>query len=294
MFRPILAAACLVAALAVPSTASAYVLGVGDRADGDPQVSRSLGARVYRVVIDPDVPLAAYDARIYRFRAAGMEPQLVVGGTGTRRHAHRWGLERVALAAYHRWPFVYSISVVNEPDISGMSACAYARTYQRAYRLLKRAGVRRVLFGEWSPVNPLGWTHKILTRCGVRLHVDRFAWHCYDQYRFWTGGVGNTPVIRRFLHKYRSKLGGHTPLLHCTEYGAILRFASGPTGEDEVGAIRRWRAALRIGSQYLAELVAWDIHSPDSTSAWDSSLVEPDGRERPAFHVVRQGVGSRP
>jgi hypothetical protein len=291
--RVILAGAvvALVAFACAATPSFAFTFGVGDRADGNPQASRALGARVYRLVIDPEVPLPFYDARIYRFRAAGMEPQLVIGGTGTRHHARSWLIVATAVEAARRWPFAYSVSVVNEPDLSGMSACEYARTYRAAYRALRHAGVRRVLFGEFSPNAPVRWTRAILARCGLRLRVDRFAWHAYDFDAF-EGAIYRTREIREWLHDHRDRLGGHTPALHVTEYGVPTRrlcaACSRPLSEG--AALAHWRRALRVARRYLTELVAWDVHAPDSSSSWDSSLVEPNGRERPAFGLIRESV----
>jgi len=264
------------------TVAQAYVLGAGDGAQYPAAPSAALGAKTYRVVIDPAQPLESYTPRILAHRAVGQEPQLVIGGTGTQNHASSRGVVRAAVAAAKRWPSAYSISVINEPNESGMGVCEYARTYVQAYRSLKAVGVKRVLFGEWSPTNAVGWQRATLTRCKhssklLRNKVARVAWH----------GYGPAIDLGDDLEAVTKAATGHTPMLYVTEAGFVLRSATAARAASagDTGGVRYWRHALNVARRGLAQIVAWDIHSPQ-TGAWDSGLIDGNGRPRPAFGFI--------
>jgi hypothetical protein len=281
----ILTSAALLCALLVAApmaSAAKYDLGVGDSAIFPAEESAPLHAVASRVVIDPSLPLSHYDAHIAAHRAVGQLPQLVIGGTGTRRHRSTTGIVRTAVAAAKRWAPLYSMSVVNEPDTAGVSVCGYAKTYLQAYPKLRAAHVKRILFGEFAPQNTLRWERATLTRCGatsrkLKSKLGNVAWHAYG-----TGVDLAKPVstlTRRLTH--------HKPKLYVTEAGYVLRHRSGNVLAASVpgGAVGWWRHALKVASAHLAEIVAWDIRSRPGT-AWDSSLIDAAGRPRPAFDVV--------
>lgn len=266
-----------------PPSAHAYTLGVGDGAQFPAQPSADLGAKTYRVVIDPDLPLESYTPRILAHRAVGQEPQLVIGGTGTKNHAGSRGIVRAAVAAAKRWPSAYSVSVVNEPNESGMSVCEYARVYVAAYRSLKAAGVKRILFGEWSPNNALGWQHATLTKCpkaskALKGKVSRVAWHAY----------GPAIDFGPELASMTKRIAGHTPKLYVTEAGFMVSYQGvvKAASAADTGGMRYWRHAMNVAKAQLEQIVVWDLHATGATSAWDSSLVDGSGRRRPAFNLI--------
>lgn len=283
--RAILLAAIVL--LAVPTSASAWVLGAGDRADADPNVSAELGATAYRVVIDPSVPLESYDARIEAHRAVGQAPQLVIGGTGTIDHQSSRGVVRAAVAAAQRWPDAFSVSVVNEPNESGMGVCEYARVYAEAYHSLRAIGVRRILFGEWSPNNAVGWQWATLNpqRCHatallLRRIVKHVAWHAYSAASLNAG---------RELQSIAVAFTGHTPDLYMTEAGYVL--STFGAKHADTGGLAYWRRALRaVRRDHVREIVSWDVSTPAAWSVWDASLIEPSGRPRPAFWLLRDAA----
>lgn len=295
----LIAAACLSAAAALmiyavlafcsASIASAYTLGAADGTPAGASTATQLGARTYRVVMDPAVPLEAYAARIEAYRAAGMRPQVVVGGTGTsvrgRTAKESQWITAYALAAFKRWPDSYSVSVVNEPDLSGTSACSYAATFRKAFRSLKAAGAPRVLFGEFAPGDPLGWTDAVAKCSKAPLKADGWAWHCYD-FRPELVGIGHANQIRRHLDGMRKQIHtprGYRPPLYCTEYGALTR---GGSAVSDQKAAQMWSRALATTRKHMAEIVVWGIHEAPSGAKWDSSIVTAGGTPRPAFSVI--------
>jgi hypothetical protein len=274
--------ACALMVAAPMASAAKYDLGVGDSPLYPAAETASLHAAASRVVIDPARPLTEYDAHIAAHRAIGQLPQLVIGGTGTSRHRSTKGIVRAAVAAARRWAPVYSVSVVNEPDTAGVTVCNYAKTYLQAYGALKAAGVKRVLFGEWSPKDALSWQRATLTRCGstsraLRTKVGHVAWHAYG-----TGmdlAVPLSATTRRLVHR--------RPKLYVTEAGYVLRHRSGQVLSAGVfqGGVAWWRHALRVASVHLTEIVAWDVRARPN-GVWDSSLIDAAGHERPAFALI--------
>src|SRR3954465_11441016 len=264
------------------ASAAKYDVGVGDSALYPAAQSAPLRAVASRVVIAPSKSLQRYDAQIAAHRAIGQLPQLVVGGTGTKRHRSTTNVVRVAVAAAKRWAPVYSVSVVNEPDTAGVSVCGYAKTYLPGYGKLRAAGVKRVLFGEVAPHNALRWQRATLTRCGttsrkLRTKVGNVAWHAY----------GTGVDLAAPMSSLTRKLTHHRPKLYVTEAGFVLRHRSGRVLAATVpgGAVGWWRHALKVASAHLTEIVAWDIRAR-SNAAWDSSLLDEAGRPRPAFAVI--------
>jgi hypothetical protein len=269
--------------LAAPmASAKKYGLGVGDSPLYPAAESAPLHAVASRVVIDPAEKLSSYDAHIAAHRAVGQQPQLVVGGTGTKNHRSMTKVVAVAVAAAKRWKPVYSVSVVNEPDTAGVSVCGYAKTYVQAYGKLRAAGVKRVLFGEFAPHNAKRWLRATLTRCGstskrLRTKVGNVAWHAY----------GSGVDLARPLSTLTRQLTHRTPKLFVTEAGYVLRHRSGNVLAASVsgGAVGWWRHALKVASAHLTEIVAWDIRARPN-AVWDSSLIDANGNPRPAFAVI--------
>jgi hypothetical protein len=275
-----LAAALLVAA--PMASAAHYDVGVGDSALYPAAQSAALRAAASRVVIDPAKPLSSYDAQIAAHRAIGQQPQLVVGGTGTKNHRSLTKVTSVAVAAAKRWKPLYSMSVVNEPDTAGVSVCGYAKTYVQAYGKLRAAGVKRVLFGEFAPQNAKRWLRATLTRCGstskqLRTKAGNLSWHAY----------GTGVDLARPLSTLSRQLTHRTPKLYVTEAGYVLRHRSGNVLAASVsgGAVGWWRHALTVADAHLAEIVAWDIRARPN-AVWDSSLIDANGNPRPAFAVI--------
>ena len=265
-----------------PVASARYDVGIGDSPLYPAAQSAPLRAVANRVVIDPAKSLASYDAHVAAHRAVGQLPQIVVGGTGTKRHRSMSGVVAKAVAAAKRWKPVYSVSVVNEPDTAGVSVCGYAKTYVSAYGKLRAAGVKRVLFGEFAPHNAQRWLRATLTRCGstskrLRTKVGNVAWHAYGP------GVD----LARPIKSLTRKLTHRTPKLYVTEAGFVLRHRAGSALAAKVSgnAVTWWRHALKVARAHLAEIVAWDIRSRPH-AVWDSSLIDANGHPRPAFAVI--------
>ena len=83
------------------------------------------------------------------------------------------------------------------------------------------------------------------------------------------------------------KLTHRRAKLYVTEAGFVLRHRVGSALAARVSgnAVGWWRHALKVASAHLAEIVAWDIRARPN-AVWDSSLIDPNGQQRPAFAVI--------
>jgi hypothetical protein len=297
MRPPLYALAVLLAVLIVPSSAHAYVLGAADGSPEAAPLARQMGAQTYRLVMDPSLPLDYYAPRVEAFRAQGMRPQIVVGGEGTTvrgRKVRDWKIINYAIKAYRRWPDAFSVSVVNEPDGSGASVCGYYKTYSTAYKMLKRAGVKRVLFGEFTPFDSAWlWTAAILNRCakGHDVLADGFAWHCYDNHPTHTLGISHAKWLRNALRDARPALHtrrGRALPMYCTEFGAPTaeHGVTGVTMSEAQGAAL-WSMAFHQARRYkLAQIVTWQILPSGDESQWDTSVIRRDGSPTAAYATI--------
>src|SRR4051812_14230459 len=272
MRPPLYALAVLLAVLIVPSSAHAYVLGAADGTAEAAPLAQQLGAKTYRLAAGSTLPLQTYAPRTEAYRAPGMRPQIVVDGTGTSvrgRYGKNWQTINYAVHAFKRWPDAYSVSVLNEPDLAGISACQYADTFRRAYKMLKRAGVPRVLFGEWSPSNAERWT-LAMRRCG-KITADGFAWHCYDWAKSWVG-ITHAGTLTDDLKRMRYRLHtrhGHALPLYCTEYGVPTPGRYSYASQN--GAEMWGRAFAYVRRYHVQQIVAWGVLEVGGASEWDTS-----------------------
>lgn len=273
--------------LSLPASASAALLGSADSDAGNPEIAASMGARTSRLILNPNRPIESYDDSIAARREAGLRPQLVIGGLTAGGVIDSGRLAAYAVAAWRRWPDVFSVSLINEPELSGYAArpCEFRKTFNIAYRALKAAGMPLVLFGEWSPHSTLARTSDVI-QCGS-VTADGFAWHAYDWSTAYAGRITNLRAISAYLGGARPRL--HTPRgfslpMFVTEYGQLTR---GPNAATEALAAFRWRRALALVERYgVKEIVAYQITPSGDDSGWDSSLIDADGRKRQAFHAI--------
>ena len=176
---------------------------------------------------------------------------------------------------------------MNEPNLSGISACQYAKTFRTAYKMLKAAGAQKVLFGEWAPApNILDWTQAVAYCLKSDTVADGWAWHCYDFSPGWFG-IRNAGQASRTLHAMRSYIHtahGRALPLYCTEYGVPTDGRYGFAGQD---ASTYWARAFAMVRKYnVEEIVAWGVMEAPSGSRWDTSVVDRDGSARAAFATI--------
>ncbi|MEA2255862.1 MAG: hypothetical protein QOG35_1907 [Solirubrobacteraceae bacterium] len=260
------AIAVVLAVLALSPPGSALELGVqDDRTLGqDPAAlfaaGHDVGARWVRIIIVPGDPSAA--SKIRAAHAAGFAVILTIGGTGT---TVRQPSARALLATIRHLPNVERYTVINEPDLAGISACRYRAVWMRVRRVLGR----RLLFGDYSPHAPLSFTQHVRDCGRIPTRLD-FALHPYQQTDPlapppggpWSeGGIGALAYAKRWL---RTNVGVRVTFW-LDEFAYVLDawHVQGVTDEQAAamwpGAIL---AARRAGAAmlglYMAEGPNWD------------------------------------
>jgi hypothetical protein len=264
---------------------------------------RALGAGALREIVYRDklkrtaghgYDFGQLDQIVNQARARGIRPQLVL----TNRSGSGMGNPEqyamfVRAAAQHFKGRVGRYSLENEPDLR-MSAGKYRRLYTAGQRALSRVDPHaELLFGEFSPKNPVSYARQVLAKGG--LQASGFAWHPYQdtdplapgKNAYWgQGQIGNTGRISRELAQMNLKTrAGKTPGMYMTEFG-YGRY--GNSNVDPAVAARYWPRALKKARDAgVKEIVAYTMTGDQNPSApWDTGLLNPDGSPRPAYAAV--------
>lgn len=267
---------------------------------------RALGARNLRIILTRDrlkqyggrEDLSAYDAIIDNARQRGIAPQIVLDNrTGSGMGDPKKYEAFVKTMAKHFKGRVGTYSLENEPDLS-MSPEKYRQLYVRGQKALNQADHgARVLFGEFSPHDPVGYAKKVLAKGG--LHASGVAWHPYqttdplapsahDIQAGTKGGIGRLGTLLKQFGQLNLKTKlGHTPGAYLTEFGYGDRgFAAGTTDH----APEWWpRALQKARNAGVKQLNAYTMTGSDSPT-WDTGLLNPDGTARPAYDALAAAV----
>jgi hypothetical protein len=253
--------AVLIAPLAYTAQAQALELGVQDAQAPAEQLNgwaTSIGAGWERLTVS--VGQSGVAEHIRASHAAGRKVILTVGGNGTQTRRPDF---TAALAYITALPRADAYTIDNEPDLDGVAACVYRRGWLKARRQLGRA----LLFGDFSPYEPLEFTARV-KRCGpLPKHLD-FALHPYQ----WTdplapgpdeGGIGNLGRVRRALHGM-----GITVTFWATEF-AYLQDISVGRARIVTDARAAWlwpRALTQARRNHVKALVLYTAQG----HSWDS------------------------
>jgi hypothetical protein len=154
-----------------------------------------------------------------------------------------------------------------------------------------------VLFGEFSPHDPVGYAKRVLAKGG--LHASGIAWHPYqrtdplapsasDIQTGTKGGIGRLgTLIDQFGRLNLKTRLGHRPGAYLTEFGYGDRGFTAGTGEH---AAEWWPRALEKAQRAGAkQLIAYTMTGSDSPT-WDTGLLNPDGTPRPAYEALAAAI----
>lgn len=287
-------AVALLAALGTAAPASALFIGIADQKPAmftDPLFT-SLDIRKARIVVPWDVLSQRWqadqlDAWMNGAHAAGVRPLVSFG------HSRREGMVRRLPSPgrlrhefgrlRHRYPWVTEWATWNEANHCSQPTCRRPRLVADYYDALRGACPQcRILAAEvLDQPNMVDWVRSFEARAKVRP-------------RFW--GLHN------YLDANRMRTSGTRALLQVTrgqvwftETGGIVRrrkkrkiggFPESPTHAAEA---TRWvfqklvPLSSRVTRVYLYH---WNTGGP--TENWDSALLSPHGKPRPAFKVLRR------
>jgi hypothetical protein len=289
--RFLLAAALLAAALAMPSSAGALVVGIGDQKPdmfSDPLFTE-LGVSHARLAVSWDAMNNSWerdeiDAWMDAARAEGVQP--LVGfwhARGDRRRVlptpSRFKYEFRQFRA--RYPWVTTFATWNEANHCGEPTCHRPQLVAAYYRAMKRECPKcTVLAAEVLDMPNMGrWVEAFQKHLGFRPKF--WGLHNYiDANRLRTSGT------RTLLRHTRGQIwftetGGIVQRLNRTKVGF-------PESPAHAAIATRWvfdklvPLSRRITRVYLYH---WNAIRGDN---WDSALVDPRGRARPALGVLQR------
>ena len=244
-----LAATLAAAALAGPSSASAFRVGIQDdqafvlsspakRAEAFAR-AKAIGASYLRINLVWESyrndGFGPYDRAVNAARARGMRVQLTVMGNPSYLNGGRGYIgRRPVVARYTRWigqvarhfrGRVFAYAVWNEPNLGLFflpqgkpGQRLYGKLYRGAYRAVKRADRRaKVLIGETAPSNkPLRFLAG--AAAGGRLVADGWAHHPYQFVKVVPGrpegrytGISNVAKMKRELRRLAAQHRLSTP-----------------------------------------------------------------------------------
>jgi hypothetical protein len=285
------ALALLAAGLAGPSAAGALVVGIGDqKADmfSDPQFA-GLGVSHARLAVSWDAMENRWerdqiDTWMAGARAEGVQP--LVGfwhARGDRRRIlptpSRFKYEFRQFRA--RYPWVTTFATWNEANHCGEPTCHRPELVAAYYRAMKRECPRCTVLAA-----------EVLDMPNMGSWVDAFQHHLGFRPKLW--GLHNYIDANRLRTSGTRTLLAHTRgQLWFTETGGIVQRLNRskvgfPESPSHAATATRWvfdrlvPLSRRITRVYLYH---WNAVRGDN---WDSALIDPRGKARPALGVVRR------
>lgn len=207
----------------------------------------------------PDVAQQIRDAH-----DAGLKVVLTVGGIGT---ADRRPNFKRSIRFVQRLPRVEYVSIDNEADLDGVSACHLREGSRKGRRVF---GSRWIDF-EFSPHRPLTYLQAMANRCRALPTKLKVAIHPYQSTDplappprndpWQEGGIGRLGWGKRWLKR---NVGVDVTWLP-TEFGYATRIGETDTGLTDEDAARMWPRALKRFDQlgvpfaigYVADGPTW-------------------------------------
>ncbi|MEA2324791.1 MAG: hypothetical protein QOD81_4641 [Solirubrobacteraceae bacterium] len=276
----------LLAALACAAPAGAVTIGIADQKPdmfSDPRFASS-GVRYARLAVGWDAlsspwQTAELDTWLNAARAAGVQPLISFAHSRTERRLlpspERLRYEFRRFRA--RYPWVKDFATWNEANHCGEPTCHRARLVASYYRALRRECTDcRILAAEVLDMpNMVKWVREF--RRAARMEPRYWGLHNYlDANRRRTSGT------RRLLAATKGQIW-------FTETGGIVwrknrRKVTFPESAAHAGSATRFLfqrlvpLSPRVTRVYIYH---WNVENRRGT--WDSALIGPGGRVRPAF-----------
>lgn len=299
--RARIAALSLVACLtiAAPSAARAVEVGMGDQKASmfaDP-LFRDLGLKHVRLVISWEAVLKTnwerdeLDAWMYAARAAGQEPLVAfqVSRTRPRYLPSMREFDHAFTAFRQRYPWVTVFTPWNEANFRSQPTAGYPQQAANFYNVMRaRCPECRVVAADVLDADNLASWIRTFRR---HANGDPQLWGLHNYHE--VNGSGRGSGLAGMLREVPGEVW-------LTETGGLVYQVSTATGTvrwpyDEARAARATakvfqvaRENPRVGRVYLYH---W---SAIAGEYWDSGLVGPDGRPRPALNVLRAELGLPP
>jgi hypothetical protein len=301
MRRAALLVLALSSLLAAPAAAAQarVAIGIGDQKTEmftDPRFA-ALGIRYVRVTVSWDALERGWsrdelDQWMFSARLAGVQP--LVTFSHSRLAGRRRVLPSPALFAYEfdlfrkRYPWVHTFATWNEANHCGEPTCRRVDRVVTYYKTLRRLcpGCQILAAELLDFPNMTSWVKQFRRR--ARLDPKYWGLHNYrDANRLQTV---NTQRLLKATHGY----------IWLTETGGIVNRQNKSTvsfeeSPEHAAEATRWvfdrivPLSTRITRVYIYH---WNASTPFDT--WDSALIGPDNRSRPALAVLRRVLADGP
>jgi hypothetical protein len=289
------------AALLAPAAAHASkfpTVGMGDQTGSmfsDPRFA-NLGIRDVRFVVPYDVltdpvQTARLDLWLAASRARHIRPLVAFAHSsrpGRLKHLPSVREYRRTWRAFHRrYPSVKLVSPWNEANhVSQPTARHPARAAD--YYNVVRADCRgcKIVAAD------------VLDQSGLQRWLGTFRRHAHGKPRLWGlhnyGDANHFRSLRRSTtRKFLRYVSGEVWL---TETGGVVRFGKGYKGgrkyERRAAKATKRVFALAAMSPRIKRVYLYHWQAPARFVTWDSGLVAPDGRLRPAYYTLRSELNA--
>lgn len=267
--------------------AQAMSVAVQDQG-ADPTVvqrtAQDMGANTVRIVVKTDDPHAEL---VKRYRDLGLNVQAAIVVKRTTTPAQ-------ILQTVRAWKgTVRTVSVGNEPELNGVSACRYVRLFNRTAPRLRRQGFV-VGFGELSPVRAFEYIQEV-GRCHERVRADFTAVHPYQFFSDPLGrpseksgvgtwlGLGNLGHFKALVARLRLPAR-----IRATEFSYLV---DGRYKVSMAKATSMWPRAVKQARKHVDQLVIYGLGTVPSGTWGSAALLDAQGRRTPAYVALARALG---
>jgi hypothetical protein len=286
-------AACLLGALALAPASGAVIVGIADQKPAmlsDARFER-LGIQDARLAVAWDALSSAWqvaelDEWLGLAYARGVAPLVSFGHSrlsGERRTLPTPERYRHEFRRFRaRYPWVHNYATWNEANHCGEPTCHRPKLVAAYYRVLRQECPRcRILAAE------------VLDQPSMPQWVRRFNAHSRYKPRYWGlhNYIGANRLSRASTSRFLRVTSGNVWL---TEVGGLV----GRRNRSSVGFEQSTRHAARVTSWIFERLLPlsrritrvyiYQWNATRKRDTWDSALIGPDGRARPAYYVLRR------
>jgi hypothetical protein len=282
----ILAAGVWLGAVAVPTADARPTVGIADQhaATFSHPPFRDLRIRHARVNIPWDAldrpdELGRTDQWLAAARAARVKPLITFTHSRVRprKLPSARTFRRIFRAFRKRYPWVRQYSPWNEVNHRSQPTHRKPKAAARFYNIVRSScrGCKIV-------------AADVLDQPGMERYLRRFLRHARGRPRLW--GLHNYKDTNRFRTRgTRALLRTVRGAVWLTETGGIVRFSDNLSyNESRAARATKYMFRLAKSNRRIKRLYIYSYWGEPRGARFDAGLVGPDGRPRPAYHVVRR------
>ena len=299
MRRPalILALVSLAVVLGAPASAGAVTVGIADQSSGtfsDPLFQR-LAIKHARLnlawdALDYDWQVAELDDWMAKANAAGVTPLVIFSQSRvqgrTRILPKPAQLGAVVTKLRARYPFVKEFAAWNEMNYPGQPTFRKPQVVAKYYKAIRAncPGCTVLPGSLLDNPNVIPWAKRLLKQIKRLGQPAPTVWglHNYSD----VNRLRDTST-RKLLKAVKGKFW-------LTETGGVVRATSPtaskfPQGADYAGKVTNYIFGTMVKRNPRIERVyVYEWKAPTGPVSWDSGLVSPDDKPRPAYDVIKQ------